>query len=117
MGKGFGLCLAFLFAPLVRPAGRLERRNAETLAPTILAWYMESVAGKIQQPGVETRFLWRIPASHCRRFFVALFMGALYPEHPCFHCIVYGAVMREASCLPVPQDRFSTPHDCPIFCA
>lgn len=47
--------------------------------------------------------------------FVALFMGALYPEHPCFHCIVYGAVMREASCLPVPRDRFSTPHDCPFF--
>lgn len=72
MGKGFALP-----SSLRRLYGPLDGWSAETIAPYARLWYKGGVAGKIQQPGLETRFLWRIPASHCRRFFVALFMGAL----------------------------------------
>ena len=67
MGKGFALP-----SSLRRLYGPLDGWSAETIAPYARLWYKESVAGKIQQPGLETRFQRRIPASHCRRFFVAL---------------------------------------------
>ena len=55
----------------------------------------------------------------CRAVFLlpCTFKGLLYPKHLCFHCTVYGAVMREALLTPAGFhcDRFSTPHNCPFF--
>lgn len=106
--KGWGRALGFaLPSSLRRLYGPLDGWSAETLAPPGMSWYRKAAAGKIQQPGLATRFTKADTRLALQAvLFVAPHAGAWietnYPEHLCFHCIVYGAVMREASCLPVP---------------
>ena len=82
------------------PGRRKEERNTCAVQPDMVqkqrCWQNPAAGFDSPIPVADT------PPHIARRFFVALFMGAVYPEHSCFHCTFYGAVMREASCLPVP---------------